>query len=109
MPTVVPLDALHAEGTLPRPDYVKIDVEDAEFDALRGARQSLAACQPTIFLATHSPAIHAQCCALLAELGYQLAALDGRALAETDELIARPAAPAPDQAGAAPAASGRRG
>jgi FkbM family methyltransferase len=88
VPTVV-LDEL-AGGGLPIPRVLKMDIEGGEFAALTGARKLLAAHHPRIFLATHGPQVHRQCCDLLTDSGYTLCALDGRTMEETDEMVANP-------------------
>ena len=40
-----------ARGT--SPDVIKVDVEGAELDVLRGARQTLASCSPALFVEFH--------------------------------------------------------
>jgi FkbM family methyltransferase len=71
----VSIDGLVAQGN-PPPDVIKIDVEGAEFDVLRGAEQTLRAHRPHLLLATHDvhvPGIDRQCVEFLKDLGYQLA------------------------------------
>jgi FkbM family methyltransferase len=82
------LDRLIADGVLPNPDYIKMDVEGAEAKILLGAMSTLAACHPTIFLATHGEAVKAECIALLRSLNYQLTAIGGLSLEESDEILA---------------------
>lgn len=36
-----------------RPDVIKVDVEGAELDVLRGARQTIASCSPALFVEIH--------------------------------------------------------
>ena len=85
-----PLDVLWDSGTISQPDVIKIDVEGAEWEVLRGAHKLLVNAKPTIFLATHGPAIHRSCCDYLRDLGYQLAGIGGESPDNTDELIAVP-------------------
>lgn len=85
---VVTLDELVASGRVEAPDVIKIDVEGAELDVLKGAREILATRRPTVFLATHGAEVHAACCGYLQELGYDLRAVEGGSIADTDELVA---------------------
>jgi FkbM family methyltransferase len=80
------LDDLLASGRIPPPHVVKIDVEGAEWDVLRGARDVFLRHRPTVLLATHGPEVHARCCALLGELGYDLEPLDDRPLERSSEI-----------------------
>ena len=66
------LDHLVFRDGLPAPTVMKIDVEGAEYAVLRGATRLLTENRPLIFLSTHGPQLHAECCRLLAGLGYTL-------------------------------------
>jgi FkbM family methyltransferase len=70
---------------LPIPNILKIDVEGAEFNVLKGAVNLLEARRPIIFLSTHSSDIHKECSDLLLSLGYKLKPLG----INNDELIAK--------------------
>ena len=84
---VTTLDALAMRHGLPA--FVKIDVEGAEAEVLRGARQTLQARHPLLYLDTHQREAHEQTVAILTSLGYTITCLDGKPLAESKELIAR--------------------
>ena len=84
------LDDLVARGVLRPPAVVKCDVEGAEHDVLRGAEKILATRRPLVFLATHGADVHARCCDLLRAASYDLFAIDGRDVTQTDELLALP-------------------
>ena len=84
----VAIDKLVKENQLRLPNYLKIDVEGAEMSVLLGATGTLRDSRPGIFLATHGPAIHRECCSLLSSLGYTLQPLGGKSLEDTDELYA---------------------
>jgi FkbM family methyltransferase len=80
----VAIDALVSAGEIPPPDCIKIDVEGAEADVLRGAMSTLSEHRPVILLATHGAERTVECRKLLAELGYGLKPIG----AGDDELIA---------------------
>jgi FkbM family methyltransferase len=84
----VALDEQYLKGELPLPDYIKIDIEGAEYLALTGTKKILKEAHPTIFLATHGTDVHQKCCSLLSSLGYELKSIDERELSQTDEIIA---------------------
>lgn len=84
----VTLDEMVFKYGLPVPDYLKIDVENADWPVLTGARTLLSKARPTIFLSTDRYVSGAQSCALLASLGYQLRSLDGRDSDQAEEFLA---------------------
>lgn len=68
------IDGLIQQG-YDKPDVIKIDVEGAEGDVLKGAVETIRSCRPRILLATHDwhlPGIKDQCVRFLKELGYTL-------------------------------------
>lgn len=50
---ITTLDRDIQESALPKPDFIKIDVEGMEIEALRGAAQTLHECRPALFLEMH--------------------------------------------------------
>jgi len=87
---MVCLDEMLDKGELLPPDYIKLDVEGAEYEALQGARQLLEIHRPVLFLDTHNRNAHHLTIALLEEMGYRFKILDGRDMQETRELVAYP-------------------
>lgn len=85
---VVSLDQLIAEGKVPTPDYIKMDVEGAEVQVLQGAKSLIEKSHPTIFLATHGDDIQRECRQLLSSFGYKLESINGRSIEESDEILA---------------------
>lgn len=66
------IDSLVRQG-YPVPGIIKIDVEGAEFDVLKGARATLDAHHPHLLLATHDyhlPGVRENCLAFLKAMGY---------------------------------------
>ena len=55
----------------PRPDFLKVDVEGAEYDVLRGAGRILTECRPHLLIEVHSLELERECGRLLTSLGYQ--------------------------------------
>jgi len=80
-------DTLLAAGDVQAPDLIKIDVEGAEADVLRGACGAMQN-RPMLFLATHGETVHRACLELLAASGYEVRALDGGPPEGTDEVAA---------------------
>jgi len=76
----------HLMGELPMPDLIEMDIEGAEYSALRGAEQLLRKSSPVIFLSTHGRDVHNACCEFLRTLGYKLNAIGAVPIDETDEL-----------------------
>jgi FkbM family methyltransferase len=87
---MVCLDDLVSAGEVTAPDYIKLDVEGAEYDALRGAEAVIDKFHPVLFLDTHQRSAHQNTIDFLEQNNYQFEILDGKTLAETKELIARP-------------------
>lgn len=50
---VLPMDEMAAELGLPRVDFIKMDIEGAEMEALRGARQILSKFRPRVMIDTY--------------------------------------------------------
>jgi FkbM family methyltransferase len=67
------VDGLIAAGIAASPTLMKIDVEGAELDVLEGAAALLQRePQLALVLATHTPALHDACCALLRRDGFEI-------------------------------------
>jgi FkbM family methyltransferase len=53
-----------------RPDVMKIDVEGAEAEVLRGASETLKEAKPALLLSTHGDKVKEECFRILSDLGY---------------------------------------
>jgi FkbM family methyltransferase len=113
------VDGLIASGEAPAPTVMKIDVEGAELELLRGAARLLAA-EPNllIILSTHTAELHDACCAVLRTAGFTIIETSAVALAraegwaslgDVDLLAYRPTRAVSAAAQAAFAAIGRHG
>ena len=82
----ISLDEFTKQGN-PLPDLIKMDIEGAEFDALKGAIEILITKKPIIFLATHGEEVKKNCLELLKEMGYTIQIIGNEALEEADEFV----------------------
>ena len=55
--SIVTLDDEISQAGLPAPDFIKIDIEGWEIEALRGARNTLNLHKPALFLEMHGETI----------------------------------------------------
>lgn len=69
--TLESLDHFVLEGGNPPPDLIKIDVEGAEVDVLKGARNVMAKHHPILLIEVHSLELGQECHTLLDAAGYQ--------------------------------------
>ena len=75
--SIITLDEEIAKSQLPAPDFIKIDIEGFELEALRGARQTLESKKPALFLEMHGDTIRekkrkvAEIIAFLWEVNYR--------------------------------------
>jgi FkbM family methyltransferase len=72
---VVGLDEMVRGGELPPPNLIKMDIEGAEVEALKGAAWIFTSARPKLLLSTHGAAIKAECEALLTGWDYELSAM----------------------------------
>lgn len=68
---VLRLDSLFEKGEISSPNFVKMDIEGAEGEALKGAQKMLETCRPTILLSVHGQAVQEESEAFLKNIGYQ--------------------------------------
>ena len=83
------LDHLVFRDGLPAPTIMKIDVEGAEHAVRRGATGLMTEKRPLIFLSTHGPQVHTECCRLLVGLGYTLRPEMGDNIELCSEVVAQ--------------------
>lgn len=65
------VDELVHRMALPRVDWIKLDIEGAEVEALRGAEATLRNCHPALFIEVHETLAPLK--SLLAQFGYSIA------------------------------------
>lgn len=68
----VAIDKMVEQGKIPPPDYMKINIEGSEVEALKGAELVFQRTRPIIFLSTHGAGIHYECYRYLELLGYKI-------------------------------------
>lgn len=66
------LDSLCSTGKIIQPDFIKMDIEGAEYKALIGAKNILQQKHPKLLISTHSKELHTQCCDYLRKYSYKI-------------------------------------
>lgn len=89
--TVITLDDWHREGRLPKPDFIKVDVEGAERDVLTGAEALFASARPKLLLSIHSLELNGWVRAFLARHNYRFHFVKGSSDSVDPEIFAEPA------------------
>jgi FkbM family methyltransferase len=87
---MVSLDDLFAGEEIPEPDFLKIDVEGAEVNALEGAKTLLGEARPKVLVSIHGENTEGQVRELLGSLGYEFADLGERPGRIETDLLALP-------------------
>ncbi len=85
---ILTLDS-YVEGGGRPPDVLKVDVEGAELQVLKGAKGVLMKQRPVIFLATHGPDLVLSCRHWLFQMGFEMKPLLGHYGEIQDEFIVR--------------------
>lgn len=65
------LDHLVFDVGLEPPDFIKVDIEGAEFAFLRGAERAISQFSPKMIIEVHSHLLERQCAAFLEQRGYR--------------------------------------
>lgn len=87
VPTVTADSVAEKIGSMP--DVMKVDVEGAEMEVLRGAKRILGERGPRIFLSIHSDELRTSCLELLKGYGYGAEPMEGSAGTATEYLMRR--------------------
>lgn len=74
----VALDDLAYGGSLFVPDFIKMDIEGGELDALMGSRRILEERHPDLLIETHSAQLEVQCLDFIRSFGYRGSIVDVR-------------------------------
>ena len=65
------LDALYNDGVIEAPEFIKMDIEGGELNALKGGENILKKYMPILNISTHGEEIHKNCVKFIESIGYQ--------------------------------------
>jgi len=93
--TVTTLDEFIKNRSTPKPDVIKVDIEGAEIDFLKGSINTLIMHRPIVFIATHSPYLFDMLFTVISEykLHYRVMGLNGNEISRheyMDEVVLEP-------------------
>lgn len=86
----VSVDRMIADGTLPLPTFVKIDVEGGEIEVLKGLEKVIAQARPKMVIATHGPECHSFVLEYLEKHRYTHTILNPESIKGDTEIVALP-------------------
>lgn len=84
------IDQMIRDGLISSPDFVKIDVEGAEMDVLRGLKDVISDRRPKMLIATHNNKCHSFVLDFLRKHDYKLQVLNPCSLKGDTEILALP-------------------
>lgn len=88
---VIKLSRLLKENEIEFPDLIKMDIEGAEYKALKDLKPYLTSDKkPIIFLSTHGKKVQDECLNLMESLNYKITPLDARNTQNTKEFLLEP-------------------
>lgn len=70
------IDGLIRDGALRPPDFVKMDIEGSELEALEGMEETTAQARPSFIVEVHSLKLEEQCTSFFASAGYRIRVVD---------------------------------
>lgn len=86
----VSIDKLISEGALPKPTFIKIDVEGGEIEVLRGLERVINDSRPKMVVATHNPECHSFVIDFLEKRKYRFQILNPDSIKGDTEIVALP-------------------
>jgi FkbM family methyltransferase len=86
----VSVDRMVKDGSLPVPDFIKIDVEGGEIEVLKGLKHVISSARPKILVATHRPECREFVEDFLKQNNYSFQVLNPEAVSGDTEIIAIP-------------------
>ncbi len=86
----VSIDKMFERGEIPLPTFIKIDVEGAEMEVLKGMKNVISLARPKIIIATHNDECHKYVIDFINDLRYTIKILNPERVKGDTEIIALP-------------------
>lgn len=87
---MISMDQWVSDGKLPKPDFIKIDVEGGELEVLKGCYKTISTYKPKLLVATHSEILHKNVLSVLDQHGYSYEVLEPESSTGDTEIMAVP-------------------
>jgi FkbM family methyltransferase len=86
----VSIDRMVRDGSIPSPDFIKIDVEGGEIEVLKGSKEVIAKYRPKLIIATHNPDCYQFVTDFLKQNTYRYEVLNPDSVKGDTEIVALP-------------------